>query len=80
MVKNVAQLVINRNRSGTESLRKGDLLPCVAVITTIMAFILLNLRVDMNLPLVMACQRVTQGMRMTKCRFDGEWEFSVGRV
>ena len=27
MVKNVAQLVINRNRSGTESLRKGDLLP-----------------------------------------------------
>ena len=27
MVKNVAQLVINRDRTGTESLRKGDLLP-----------------------------------------------------
>ena len=30
-----------------------------------------DLRVSTNLPLVMACQRVTQGMRMAKCRFDG---------
>ena len=27
MAENVAQLVINRGRSGTKSLRKGDLLP-----------------------------------------------------
>ena len=34
----------------------------------------------MNLSLVMACQRATQGMRMVECRFDGEWEFSAGRI
>ncbi len=46
----------------------------------IMAFTLLDLRVGTNLPLVMAFKRVTQGMRMVKCRFDGEWEFSAGRA
>ncbi len=30
MVENVAQLVINRGKSGTESLRKGDLLQIIA--------------------------------------------------
>ena len=29
---------------------------------------------------MMAFKRLTQGMRMAKCRFDGEWEFSAGRV
>ncbi len=27
MAENVARMIINRDRSGTESLRKGDLLP-----------------------------------------------------
>ena len=53
---------------------------CVAVIAVIMAFTLLDLRVGKNLPLVMACQRVTLGMRMVKHRFDGKLEFSTGRI
>ena len=27
-----------------------------------------------------ALLRLTQGMRIVKYRFDGEWEFSAGRV
>ena len=54
--------------------------PCVAVIAVIMAFTLLDLQVDPNLPRMMACNRLIQGMRTVKCRFDGEWEFSAGRV
>ena len=50
---------------------------CVAVIAVIMAFTLSGLRVGKNLPLMMACERVTQGMRMAKCRLDGEWEIST---
>ena len=55
-------------------------MPCIAVIAASMAFTLSDLKVDTNLPLVMACQRSTQGMQMVKCHLDGEWEFSAGWV
>ena len=41
---------------------------------------LLDLRVEVNLPRMRALLRLTQGMRIVKYRFDGEWEFSAGRV
>ena len=37
---------------------------------------LLDLRADLILPCMMALLRLTQGMRIVKCRLDSEWEFS----
>ena len=41
---------------------------------------LLDLRVDLILPRMMVLLRLTQGMRIVKCRPDSEWEFSAGQV
>ena len=41
---------------------------------------LLDLRADLILPCMMALLRLTQGMRIVKCRLDNEWEFSAGQV
>ena len=40
---------------------------------------LLDLRADLILPCMMALLRLTQGMRIVKCRLDSEWKFSAGR-
>ena len=53
---------------------------CVADIRATVVTALLDLRVDGTLPRMRALYRLTQGMRIVKCRFDGEWEFSAGRV
>ena len=54
--------------------------PCVAVMAAAVAPTLLDLRVDLILPRVMALLRLTQGMWVAKCRLDSEWEFSAGQV
>ena len=53
---------------------------CVADIRATVVTALLDLRVDGTLPRMRALLRLTQGMRIVKYRFDGEWEFSAGRV
>ena len=53
---------------------------CVADIRAAVVTALLDLRVDCTLPRMRASLRLTQGMRIVKYRFDGEWEFSAGRV
>ena len=35
---------------------------------------------EMTLPLMMARVRLAQSKRRTKCRTDGEWEYSAGRA
>ena len=53
---------------------------CVADIRATVVTALLDLRVDATLPRMRALLRLTQGMRIVKYRFDGEWEFSAGQV
>ena len=51
--------------------------PCVAVIAATAVPIMLNLRVEIDLPHVRALGRLAQGVRKAKYRFDGEWEFPL---
>ena len=53
---------------------------CVADMRATVVTALLDLRVDGILPRMKASLRLTQGMRIVKYRFDGEWEFSAGRI
>ena len=53
---------------------------CVADIRAAVVTALLYLRVEVNLPRMRALPRLTQGMRIVKYCFDGEWKFSAGQV
>ena len=66
--------------TSTLSRRIGTQTLCVADIRATVVTTLLDLRVEVNLPRMRALLRLTQGMRIVKYRFDGEWEFSAGRV
>ena len=54
--------------------------PCVAAMAAAVVTTLLDLRVDLILPRMMTLLRLTQGMRIVKCRLDRKWEFSAGQV
>ena len=53
---------------------------CVVVITEIVVYTVLALRVVFFLPRMKAFLRLTHGMRIVKCHLDGEWEYSAGQA